>query len=104
LYAFIISPKRATCPVHFILLYTITLIRFGEAYKLWSSSLCNLPQPPATSSLFSETIYVLPLVWETKFNTSTKQQVKLQLFNTFRFSSGEGKTKNSELNDSLEWS
>jgi hypothetical protein len=65
----------------------ITLV-FGEAYKLCSSSLCSLTQPPATSSLLGPKlpsapyfhtlpIYVLPLVWETKFHIHTKQQVKL---------------------------
>jgi len=74
-------PVRATCPNHLIFLYLITLTVFGKAYKLRSSSLCNLLRPPAISSLLgpvsssapcSQTpeIYVLPLVWETKYHNN----------------------------------
>jgi len=48
LYAFLISPMRATCPTHLTVLGFITLIIFGEAYKLLNSSY-SLLQPPIRS-------------------------------------------------------
>jgi len=65
LYAFLISPIHATCPAHPILLHLIVLIMFGEAFKLWSSLLCSLLQPPATSSLLGSNILLITLFTNT---------------------------------------
>jgi hypothetical protein len=47
---------HATWLTHLTLLDLITLIIFGEVYKLLSSSACSLLQPPATSFLLGPNI------------------------------------------------
>jgi len=84
------SAMHATRSTHLIL-NLITLIVFGEEYKLWTSSLCTFLQPPFTSSfvhpntvlstLFWGTLnYVLPLGLESMFYTSTNTSKIIVLY------------------------
>ena len=61
LYTPLLSPTRATCPAHLILLDFITRTILGEEYRLFCSSLCNFLHSPVTSSvlgpIFSSTPY-----------------------------------------------
>jgi len=51
LYTLLLSPIRATCPAHLILLDFITRTILGEEYRSLSSSLCSFLHSPVTSSL-----------------------------------------------------
>jgi hypothetical protein len=56
LYTFLLSPIRAKCPAHVILIYLIILIKLCEEYRSCSSSLCSFLHPPITSFLFGPNI------------------------------------------------
>ena len=56
-YTPILSPKRATCPAHLILLDFIIRTMLGKDYGSLSSSLCSFLHSPLTSSSFIDSFY-----------------------------------------------
>jgi hypothetical protein len=88
LYAFS-SPIRAIWIAHLVILDLIILITFNRrtSYEAPHYAIFSilLPLPPSKVHIFSSapcsqtpSVYVLPLVWGTKFHTHTKQHITCQ--------------------------
>ena len=65
LYATLLSPIRATCPAHLIILDLITRRIFSDWYRSLSSYLCSLVVFPITSLLLGPNIFLTTLLSNT---------------------------------------
>ena len=65
LYTSLLSPKRATCPAHLILLDFITRTILGEEYRSLNSSLCSFLYSPVTSSPLAPYSLLITLLSDT---------------------------------------
>jgi len=83
IYAFLISPMRATCPALLILLNLISLIIFDEAYTLWRFSLCSPLQPPATSSFLGPN-FLLSILFSNTLNLCSSLSMRGQVWDPYK--------------------
>jgi len=83
LHATILSPIRATCPIHLILLDLIIRIIFSEEYRSLSSSLCNFPHSRVTSSHLGPNI-LLSTLFSNTFSLHSSLNVSDQVSHPYK--------------------
>jgi len=83
LYMPLVSPIRATCTAHLILLDLTTRTIFGEEYRSFSSSLCSFLYSTVTSSVLGPNIFLNALFANT-FNLSSSLNVSDQVSHPYK--------------------
>jgi hypothetical protein len=82
-YPHVFGHMHATCPAPIILPDLISLITFREVYKLRSSSLCSLLQPPTNSPLLGPNI-LLSTLFSDAFNVRLTVSVTDQVSHPYK--------------------
>ena len=82
-YTLLLSPIRATCPVHPIFLDFITRI-ISEQYRSLSSSLCNFPHSHVTSSLLVAPDILLNTLFSKTLNLRSSLSVSDQVSHPYK--------------------
>ena len=82
LYTSLLSPIRAKCSAHLILLDLITRITFGEEYRSWSSSLCSSLHPAVVSSLLGPNI-ILSTLFSSILSLCSSLNLRDQVSNSY---------------------
>jgi hypothetical protein len=78
-----LRPHECCMPNRLNLLDLIILIKLGDMYKLWSSSLCSFLQPSITSSLFGPNI-LLNTLFSNTLSLCSSLNVRLLVSHPYR--------------------
>jgi len=79
----LLSPIRATCPDHLIVLDLLTRTIFGEQYRSFISSLCSVLHFPVTSSLLGTNI-LLSILFSNTFSLHYSLNVTDQVSHPYK--------------------